>query len=94
MSLAKWVRQLMFELHIRQMDRRAMQQQRELDLKQRELELAEACAKASAEARIKGHAEGHAEEKYAIAKKMKDAGRPLAEVAEITGLSADTVEKL
>jgi len=41
-----------------------------------------------------GLAEGHIEEKYAIAKKMKNRGRPLSEIVEDTGLSAEAVEKL
>jgi predicted transposase/invertase (TIGR01784 family) len=87
MSLRKWVRQLLFEIQIRQMDRRAIEKQRQIDL-------AESLAKGLEEGRAEGHAEGHAEEKYAIAKKLKDRGRPLSEIAEDTGLSVEEVEKL
>jgi predicted transposase/invertase (TIGR01784 family) len=63
-----------------------------------------------AEGRTKGHAEGHAEGlveglakgetkglaegKLEIARKMKAIGRPLLEIAEITGLSCETIEQL
>jgi hypothetical protein len=43
-----------------------------------------------AESRAKGFDEGI----YAIAKKLKDRGRPLSEIVEDTGLSAEAVEKL
>ena len=42
----------------------------------------------------KGHAKGFDEGIYAIAKKLKDRGRPLSEIVEDTGLSAEAVEKL
>ena len=45
-----------------------------------------------------GHAEGHAkgltDGKLEIARKMKAAGRPLDEIAEFTGLSAETIDQL
>ena len=47
-----------------------------------------------AEGHAKGHAEGLAEGKLGIASKMKSMGMPLAEVAEITGLSPEAIEKL
>jgi predicted transposase/invertase (TIGR01784 family) len=58
--------------------------------------------KAEAKAKTEGHAEGHAEGlekglaegKLEIARKMKNAGRSFTEIAEFTGLSAETVEKL
>jgi len=39
-------------------------------------------------------AEGLAEGKLEIARKMKNAGKPLSEIAEFTGLSFETIEKL
>jgi len=99
MSLRKFWRQFWFEVQIRQMDARARQKQINIDL-------AESRAKGFAEGRseghtaghaeglAEGHSKGHAEEKYAIAKKMKARGRPLSEIMEDTGLSAEAVEKL
>jgi len=46
------------------------------------------------QAQMDGHAEGRAEEKQEIALKMKNRGRPLAEIVEDTGLSAETIERL
>jgi predicted transposase/invertase (TIGR01784 family) len=79
MSLRKFWRQFWFEVQIRQMDARARQKQINIDL---------------AESRAKGFDEGRLEGKYAIAKKLKDRGRPLSEIVEDTGLSAEAVEKL
>jgi hypothetical protein len=41
-----------------------------------------------------GHAEGLDEKSLEIARKMKGIGRPLPEIAEITGLSFETIERL
>jgi predicted transposase/invertase (TIGR01784 family) len=50
------------------------------------------------DARRKGLAEGiqegHAEKALEIARKMKNAGRPLSEIAEFTGLDIGTLEQL
>jgi predicted transposase/invertase (TIGR01784 family) len=50
------------------------------------------------DARCEGIAEGmekgHAEKALEIARKMKTAGRPLSEIAEFTGLSAETIGQL
>jgi predicted transposase/invertase (TIGR01784 family) len=51
------------------------------------LELERAKTKAKAE----GHAEGHAEKAIEIARKMKAIGRPLTEIAEVTGLTVEEV---
>jgi predicted transposase/invertase (TIGR01784 family) len=40
-----------------------------------------------------GLTEGHMEEKLDIARKMKAIGRPLSEIAEITGLSSEAIEQ-
>jgi predicted transposase/invertase (TIGR01784 family) len=91
LSFGQFWRQIMFELQIMHMDRRAYKRQIRLDL-------AESRAKGLAEGLDKGRAEGyskgHAEEKYIIAKKMKDRGQPLSEIVEDTGLPAESVEKL
>jgi predicted transposase/invertase (TIGR01784 family) len=42
----------------------------------------------------KGRAEGHAEKTLEIARRMKNAGRPLNEIAEFTGLPTETIEQL
>jgi predicted transposase/invertase (TIGR01784 family) len=42
----------------------------------------------------KGEAKGQAKEKIAIARKMKEIGRPLPEISEVTGLSPEAVERL
>jgi predicted transposase/invertase (TIGR01784 family) len=44
--------------------------------------------------RTAGHAEGRTESTLEIALKMKNAGRPLNEIAEFTGLSQEAVKKL
>jgi predicted transposase/invertase (TIGR01784 family) len=44
--------------------------------------------------RAEGLAEGHAEKALEIARKMKNAGRPLSEIAEFTGLDIETLEQL
>jgi predicted transposase/invertase (TIGR01784 family) len=44
--------------------------------------------------RQEGWQEGRYEEKRAMAKRMKSKGMPLSEVAEITGLSEEEVQKL
>jgi predicted transposase/invertase (TIGR01784 family) len=45
-------------------------------------------------AKEKGHAEGEGKKAFEIAKKMKVRGRPLNEIIEDTGLSAEEIEKL
>ena len=44
--------------------------------------------------RTEGRTEGRAEEKLEIARKMKAAGRPLSEIEEFTGLTAESVEQI
>jgi len=39
----------------------------------------------------KGRTEGRNDEKLEIARKMKNAGRPLSEIAEFTGLTIETI---
>jgi len=41
--------------------------------------------------RAEGLAEGHADKALEIARKMKNAGRPLSEIAEFTGLPVETI---
>jgi len=43
-------------------------------------------------AREKGIKKGKAEEKHEVARKMKNAGKPLSEIAEFTGLSEKTIK--
>jgi predicted transposase/invertase (TIGR01784 family) len=45
-------------------------------------------------AQAKGLAEGQTKEKLEIARKMKNAGRPLSEIEEFTGLSADAIRDI
>jgi predicted transposase/invertase (TIGR01784 family) len=49
-------------------------------------------AKRQGEAR--GMKKGHAEEKLEIARKMKTIGRPSTEIAEVTGLTVEAIQKL
>jgi len=42
----------------------------------------------------KGHDEGRNEASLDIAQKMKNAGRPLSEITEFTGLSMETITQL
>ena len=44
--------------------------------------------------RSEGRAEGAAQERREIAKNMKTKRIPTADIAEVTGLSADEIEKL
>ena len=44
------------------------------------------------EGRAEGLTEGHAEKALEIARKMKNAGRPLSEIMEFTSLSAESIE--
>ena len=46
------------------------------------------------QAQIDGHKEGREGEKLEIACKMKGRGHPVGEIAEVTGLSVDVVERL
>jgi predicted transposase YdaD len=43
-------------------------------------------------AKREGRAEGHAEKALEIARKMKVAGKPLSEIMEFTGLTAESIE--
>jgi predicted transposase/invertase (TIGR01784 family) len=58
-----------------------------IDREYAEIRAQEAQAKAKAE----GRTEGHNEKALEIARKMKLAGRPLTEIAEFTGLTAEEV---
>jgi len=44
--------------------------------------------------RAEGLAEGRAERDLEIARKMKNAGKPLSEIMEFTGLPTETIEQL
>jgi len=55
---------------------------------------AEGHAKGHTEGMVEGKAEGIAEEKLIIAGKMKNAGLPFNEIAEFTGFSPETIERL
>jgi len=46
------------------------------------------------QARTDGHAEGEKHKTLEFAQKMKSRGRPIAEIVEDTGLSAETIERL
>jgi predicted transposase/invertase (TIGR01784 family) len=82
------------EMNIRknEMDRA----QRIYDLKKaaRTEGLAEGRIEGLEEGRTEGRAEGLTEGKREIARKLKDKGLPLAEIADITGLPTDTIEQL
>jgi predicted transposase/invertase (TIGR01784 family) len=45
-------------------------------------------------ARQEGKAEGYGQANLEIARKMKKAGRPFEEIAEFTGLPAETIDML
>jgi len=45
------------------------------------------------EAKREGRAEGHAEKALEIARKMKNAGRPLSEIMEFTGLPRESIDR-
>ena len=49
---------------------------------------------AKREGRKEGMEQGRAETSLEIARKMKNAGRPLSEITEFTGLPAESVEKM
>ena len=67
----------------------------ELDYK---TDMAEAKCEGRAEGKAEGKAEGRAEGRQEgileIARKMKNAGRPLSEIMEFTGLPAETIEQM
>ena len=67
-------------------------QKSELDYQRR---MVEAKRRGHVESLRKGHAEGlaegHADKALEIARKMKNAGRPLSEIAEFTGLTIETI---
>ena len=46
------------------------------------------------EGKAEGRTEGQAEERLEIARKMRNAGRPLNEITEFTGLSAETIKRM
>jgi len=50
--------------------------------------------KGHAEGLEKGLSKGHTEKALEIARKMKNAGRPLSEIMEFTGLPAETIEQI
>jgi flagellar biosynthesis/type III secretory pathway protein FliH len=56
--------------------------------------LAEGLAEGKAVGKAEGRAEGRDEKALEIARKMKAIGRPEPEIAEITGLPAETIQKL
>ena len=56
--------------------------------------LSEGHAAGLSEGRSEGLAEGAAQEKREIAKNMKTKNIPVADIAEMTGLSAEEVEEL
>jgi predicted transposase/invertase (TIGR01784 family) len=51
-------------------------------------------ASALRHARDEGEAKGEAKKAIEIARKMKNAGRPLNEIMEFTGLPAESIEKM
>jgi predicted transposase/invertase (TIGR01784 family) len=59
--------------------------------RQFELDLAKARAKGRADGMERGIKIGLAESKLEIARKMKQAGRPFGEIAEVTGLTVEEV---
>jgi len=63
-------------------------QKSELDYQRR---MVEAKRRGHAESLQKGRAEGLADKALEIARKMKNAGRPLSEIAEFTGLTIETI---
>ena len=56
--------------------------------------LAEGKAKGLAEGKAEGNAEGHVNEKFEIARKMKEMNYPISQITEITGLSVIEIEKI
>lgn len=84
MSLLERWRNLQFHKNLWKVDERMLQEQLRID--------------GHAAGHAAGHAEGHAEGFTAglteVALRMKNRGRPAAEIAEDTGLSIETIEKL
>jgi predicted transposase/invertase (TIGR01784 family) len=72
-----------------------IKEQIRLDLEEaRTKALAEGLAEGLSEGRAEGMEKGAAENTLKIARKMKSLGRPLPEIAEITGLPTETIEQL
>jgi len=70
-------------------------QKSELDYQRRMIEAKRrGHAESLRKGRAEGLAEGHADKALEIARKMKNAGRPLSEIAEFTGLPAESIERL
>ena len=54
----------------------------------------EGLAQGRSEGREAGHKEGCIEKAFEIARKMKNAGRPVSEIEEFTGLSSESIKEL
>ena len=95
-SLRERWRDYWFHEHLRRMDERALREQWRIDGRAEGLAegLAEGRTEGLAEGQAKGLAEGSAASKLEIARKLKGRGRPLAEIAEDTGLSLEIIANL
>ena len=86
------------EMNIRKNEMDRAQRIQDLQKAARTEGLAEGRTQGLTEGRTQGLTEGRAEgghaKKLEIARKMKNAGRPLSEIAEFTDLSIETIEKL
>ena len=92
LSLRERWRDYQFQKHIWKMDQRALEDQIRIDA--RDEGLAEGRAEGLAEGLAEGKTEGLTEGKLEIARKMKIRGNPLTEIAEITGLAPEEIDKI
>jgi len=84
MSLIEKWRDIQFHKNLWKVDERMLFEQARID----------GHAEGHAEGHVEGRSEGLIEGKLEIAGKMKKAGRPFNEIAEFTGLSLETINKL
>ena len=90
----RWRYSLLY-YQVQRMDERIRKKQIKIDLAEgRAKGREEGHAEGLAEGREEGLAEGLAEKQLEIARKMKNAGRPVSEISEFTGLTPEAVEKL
>jgi predicted transposase/invertase (TIGR01784 family) len=88
MSLLERWRDYQFHKNLWKVDERNLREQIRIDAQK------EGHEEGYKEGHKEGHKEGRDQEKLEIAQQLKRIGRPLSEVAEVTGLNLETINKL
>jgi predicted transposase/invertase (TIGR01784 family) len=88
MSLLERWRDYQFHKNLWKVDERMLQEQIRMDAQK------EGHEEGYREGHKEGHKEGQVERTFEIAQQLINIGRPLAEIAEVTGLEPDTIKKL